>query len=86
MYEHVFDPDAQSQPLTVVVQPGVIHLGETNFLDPRDVVGYSMTPIQAALLILTLTRAIEAELAYSVELEEHCKRRPDDDDDMWEEF
>lgn len=88
MLEHVFDPDAQSQPLTVRVQPGVIRLGETNFLCPDEFSGLDLTPIRAALLVLMLTRAIEAEMTYSTELEQalRARRAGDQGGDVWGVF
>ena len=72
MLEHVFDPEIKTAPLSVKVNPGQIIIGETNFLDPLCVNGLEISPIQAALLVLVLTKAIEAEAQYSQELEKSC--------------
>ena len=72
MIENVFDPLMQTEPLSVQADPGRITIGRTNFLEPSPVYGLELSPIQAALLILTLTHAIEAELEYSSYLEKHC--------------
>ena len=72
MLEHVFDPEIKTAPLTVKVNPGQIIIGEANFLDPSCVNGLELSPIQAALLVLALTRAIEAEVGYSMEWDKSC--------------
>jgi hypothetical protein len=72
MIENVFDPAMETEPLTVQANPGRIIIGKTNFLEPSPVYGLELSPIQAALLVLTLTRAIEAELEYSTYLEKNC--------------
>lgn len=73
MIEHVFDPAIQSAPISVRADPGRIIVGPTNFIEPNDVQGLELSPIQAALLVLSLTKAIAVELEYSQSLNDSCR-------------
>ena len=73
MIERVFDPALQTASVSVQADPGKITIGATNFLEENDVSGLELSPIQAALLVLALTKAIEVELGYSLEIETSCR-------------
>lgn len=73
MIEHVFDPAISFAPISVRTDPGRIIVGPTNFIELESVHGLELSPIQAALLVLALTRAIEAELEYSQAFNDSCK-------------
>lgn len=75
MIERVFDPALQAAPLAVRTDPGKITIGPANFIEPNEISGFELSPIQAALLVLALTKAIEAELVYSLEIEASCRGR-----------
>ena len=80
MIEHVFDPAIATAPLSVRTDPGLITIGPINFLELNAVYGLELSPIQAALLVLALTRAIAAEVEYSSAWEkERATRRGDDE-------
>lgn len=69
--EHVFDPAIATGPVSVKTQLGLIVIGRTNFFEEIDVQGLELSPIQAAKLVLALTKAIETELEYSTALAEY---------------
>lgn len=73
MIEHVFDPAISAAPVSVRTDPGRIIVGPTNFIELGSVQGLELSPIQAALLVLALTRAIAAELEYSQALNDSCR-------------
>lgn len=80
MIERVFDPAIQTAPLSVRTDPGRITIGPTNFIEPNEINGLELSPIQAALLILALTRAVNAELDYSQTWEKERSERQDGDE------
>ena len=72
MIQHVFDPAMNMAAVSVRADPGVIIIGVTNFQDPNDVQGFELSPIQAALLVLALTNAIEVELDFFQTITDTC--------------
>lgn len=80
MIEHVFDPAIVTAPLAVRTDPGRIIIGPANFIEINEIYGLELSPIQAALLVLALTRAIAAEQSYSAAWEKERSMREGDDE------
>lgn len=72
MITYVFDPAIETEPLAVRVDPGRIIVGLANFIEPRDVRGFELSPYQAAALVIALTDAIEAERLLSISMDKSC--------------
>jgi len=79
MLEHIFDPACEKDGVSIRVDPGQISLGRTNFLAMDEVRDIVISPIQAALLMLALQKAIEAEYQLAVEFEEFKNKLQDGD-------
>jgi hypothetical protein len=79
MLEHIFDPACNNDGISIRVDPGQISLGRTNFLAMDEVRDIVISPIQAALLLLALRKAIDAEYELAVAFDEF-KNKPQDGD------